>query len=83
MDEIMNEELALVEVDSISDALSTFIEQGTETVINVFTSNEAVRQLFAAGQSLYEEYANFVLENNESPQAALKGLSAILRARGL
>ena len=41
MDEIMNEELALVEVDSISDALSTFIEQGTETVINVFTSNEA------------------------------------------
>lgn len=28
MDEIMNEELALVEVDSISDALSTFIEQG-------------------------------------------------------
>ena len=41
MDEIMNKELALVEVDSISDALSTFIEQGTETVINVFTSNEA------------------------------------------
>lgn len=32
MDEIMNKELALVEVDSISDALSTFIEQGTETV---------------------------------------------------
>ncbi len=49
----------------------------------LFTSNEAVRQLFAARQSLYEEYANFVLENNESPQAALKGLSAILRARGL
>lgn len=41
MEEMMNEELALVEVDSISDALSTFIEQGTETVINVFTSNEA------------------------------------------
>lgn len=41
MDEVMNEELALVEVDSISDALSTFIEQGTEIVINVFTSNEA------------------------------------------
>lgn len=38
MDEIMNEELVL---DSISDALSTFIEQGTENVINVFTSNEA------------------------------------------
>ena len=35
MDEIMNKELALVEVDSISDELSTFIEQGTETVINV------------------------------------------------
>lgn len=28
-------------MDSISDALSTFIEQGTETVTNVFTSNEA------------------------------------------
>lgn len=42
MGEVMNEELAVVEMDSISDALSTFIEQGTETVINVFTSNEAV-----------------------------------------
>lgn len=40
MDEIINEELALVEVESIGDALSTFIEQGVETVINFFTSNE-------------------------------------------
>lgn len=40
MDEIMNEELSLVKVDSISDALSTFIEQGTEYALNFFNSNE-------------------------------------------
>ncbi len=41
MDNKMNEELALVELDSISNALSAFIEQGTETVIDFFTSDEA------------------------------------------
>ena len=38
--EIMNEELALIEVDSIGETLSTIIEQGTENVIDFFASDE-------------------------------------------
>ncbi|MBE6644924.1 MAG: hypothetical protein E7612_06060 [Ruminococcaceae bacterium] len=34
--EIMNEELALIEVDSIGETLSTIIEQGTEMVMDFF-----------------------------------------------
>lgn len=49
----------------------------------LFTSDAAVRQLFEARRSLYEKYAHFVLENNESLQTALKRLSVVLRARGL
>lgn len=48
MDEITNKESTLVEVDSISDVLSTFIEQGTETIINVFTSNKVATILETA-----------------------------------
>ena len=37
---IINEELALIEVDSIGETLSTIIEQGTETLMDFFTSDE-------------------------------------------
>ena len=36
----MNEESALIEINSICETLSTIIEQGTETIMDFFTSDE-------------------------------------------